>query len=257
MKRFIRFFIGVFLCVAFLAAQADGLGTYDFRIPTAKDLDKDERTPVTTLLGQVGLKNGVQMSVYRLKIESGRSENGWEATMDQLTAEDEADLIAAAASFPASAVAKIDAYVSPVGWFFVPKGWGALRGEVAASGGWALLFGPDFTGEQFLEYGSDGSCMGCAIASASVYFKSAQKDALANDFPYYTKAKPHLTIAILRPTHAAYSYRWPVGLPINGLAIYEPGDEADSFRNIQIRTADTNLVRSLLNYYLPLKRKSN
>jgi hypothetical protein len=257
MKNTTRLFIGVFLYAVLLTAQAKSLDTYDFHIPTAKDLDKDERTPIATLLGQVTLKNGVQMPVYGLKIASGRSEDGWEATIDQLTAEEKVDLIAEAATFPSAVAEKIDAYVSPVGWFFVPKGWRALRGEVAASSGRALLFGPDFTGEQFLEYGSDGACISCAIISASVYFKNAQKDALANDFPYYTKTKPHLSVAMLRPTHAAYSYRWPVGLPINGLAIYEPGDETESFRNIQIRSADTSLARSLLNYYLPSKRKPN
>ena len=248
MSRLFRYavmgLLGLVLSVSSVVSQAKG-EVYEFQIP-AFDAPAPDR-PSATYVGKLTFSNGAQIDAYSMTLVSGGTSSGWMTT----DAEDRSVDV----PFDAEMAKKLDAYAQPSGWILVPKGWTLYEAGLGANGSVGLLFAPDAKGRHYLTFYDTSSCVGCAYSSASLFFDRARSLAKSNEFLFYTRANVALKTTMLRPTHAAYSYRFKQGDPIHGLAIFDPENQGTMYRNLSVRlpASQKSVASAILNWYVPKK----
>lgn len=146
--------------------------------------------------------------------------------------------------------------VEGLGWFLAPRHWNTIEASMGPSGIAALvMFSPD--GKQYLSMDDSSACVGCALSSASLFFKTAQQEAKKNEFWFYNGSNVpvntvHLKTAPDGGQTALYHYQLASHYPSDGVAKFT-GMQADivNFRRmtLSVKPEDKGLAQVILNFY--------
>lgn len=147
--------------------------------------------------------------------------------------------------------------VEGLGWFLAPRHWNTIEASMGPSGIAALvMFSPD--AKQYLSMDDSSACVGCALSSASLFFKTAQQEAKKNEFWFYSGSNVpvntvHLKTAPDGGQTALYHYQLASHYPSDGVAKFT-GMQADivNFRRmtVSLNPKDKALAQAMLNFYL-------
>jgi len=208
-------------CVAVAnAEEADYV--YSFHRP---NLDiASEKVPKAIPAGFLELAGDVKIPVYSLVMSSGRTESGPETFEPKSS---KLDL-----TIKPEVAAQLDAYAYNQGIILVPRNWKVRSGGIGFDGSMYLLFAPDKSGQIYLLYSSSGACYGCALTSASLYFKEAKKMAKEDEFGTYRHSSA-IQMVTLNKFEKAYSVKVKNGNPVDGIAYFDSADDFPFF-DVQI-----------------------
>lgn len=203
-----------------------------------------QRYPV----GMAQFQNGIQIPAYGISIED---------PMEDGLLKDFTSCKPKACSFnfklDAAQAKKLTAYqVAGLGWFLAPNTWKIIEASMGPSGiAGLMMFSPDQT--QYISMYDTSACVGCALTAASLFFKTAQKEAEKNEFWVYTSSNVALKKVPLNATTVLYSYQLAARYPSDGVAKFN-GMQSDivNFRQMTatLKPQDKRLKQAMLNFYL-------
>lgn len=140
-------------------------------------------------------------------------------------------------------------YAHSYGWLPVPRAWVLRQGAVGANGSESLLFAPR-QGSGYLKFDHTSACVGCAQSRAALFFPEAKKDAVANEFLFYTATDVPISTVRLRPHLMAYQAQ-KQGMRIDGVAFYDARSDLPFWQvEISLPPAQQQLATPILNWFV-------
>lgn len=154
--------------------------------------------PKPKAIGQLSLSNHIKILAFQVFYTAGWSDRDFETTAP-------IDLSVSYSLKPAIAK-RVVAYYFDRRWLLVPNDWQLQTAEVGANGTRRIVFVPPCQQKGYMSYYDSGSCIGCGLRIASVFFKYAdvinQRDF---DTPAaYMDSIPKITAIQIRPHVKAY-----------------------------------------------------
>lgn len=208
-------------------------------------IEAGKKLPTPKSVGKLQFSNG-SIPAYQVYFTAGYSDKDYETT----TAEN--------FKIPKALDKKLQkelvAYSFDGRWILIPKNWHFVEAGVGANGSRAIAFAPP-TGQtgHFTYWTNSGGCVGCALDSASLFFKEADKlnQQQYDSKPHYHDSYPTLTSTQIRPYTQAY--RTTInGQNIDGLAYFNHDYDSTYTELVEVSLPknQTHLATPMLNWWL-------
>lgn len=219
--------------------------THQFSLNLSSDtLQAGEKLPTPKTIGKLQFSNG-SIPAYQVYFTAGYSDKDYETTVPKnfkinkpLDKKLQTELVA---------------YSFDGRWMLIPKNWRFVEAGVGADGSRAIAFAPP-TGQNghFTYWTNSGGCVGCALDSASLFFKEADK-LNQQEFerkPHYRDSKPTFTATQIRPYTQAY--RTTInGQNIDGLAYFNNAqDTYVELVEVSLPKSQVHLATPILNWWI-------
>lgn len=208
-------------------------------------------------LGKARFKGNISIPAYGISIENPVSDGTKEDTLLKDFTSCQPKACNFNFTLKAAQAQQLALYqVQGLGWFLAPRHWNTIEASMGPSGIAALvMFSPD--AKQYLSMDDSSACVGCALSSASLFFKTAQQEAKKNEFWFYNGSNVpvntvHLKTAPDGGQTALYHYQLASHYPSDGVAKFT-GMQADivNFRRmtLSVKPEDKGLAQVILNFY--------
>ncbi|MFW2178018.1 MULTISPECIES: DUF4850 domain-containing protein [unclassified Moraxella] len=219
--------------------------THQFSLNLHKEtIEMGKKLPKPKSLGQLKLVNG-SIPAYQVYFVDGISDKDYETIAPQALEVDK--------SLDKNLQNQLVAYSFDGRWIVLPKNWQFIQAGVGADGSRAIAFAPP-TGQNghFTYWTNNGSCYGCGLWGASLFFKEADKLAQKeyDSQPHFRDSKPAFTSTQIRPHTQAY--RTTInGQNIDGLAYFNnDGDVYTELVEVSLPKNQSHLATPILNWWI-------
>lgn len=145
-------------------------------------------------------------------------------------------------------------FLAGIGSALVPKNWNIVQSDLGASGtASAKIYSPDH--KEMISIQNTGSCAGCSMRSASLYFANAHKQSLENEFGTIDDKNHLLKMVKTNKNKVYFSYQIP-NYPnlTHGIAYYVDESNTSQLYNFQeikvtLKPEHQSWAKPILNFY--------